>query len=165
MIKNVLIGLLLVLLSAGLVLLYMKNSRLEPAPQHDTDESASLEGREDDEGHPNHEEGHTEQGSSEIYGTWRSLDDAQSVITFHPDGSVTDIYGGGALVETGSYQLFEGVDNLPLDFPELATGLYLRQSFGGEDYYYEITELDKGYLELIFVSGRGNILRYERVSS
>lgn len=165
MIKNVLIGLLLVLLSLGLVLLYMKNSRPEPAPQRDADETVPLRDHEDDKSRPSHEGGRKEQSSFEIYGTWRSLDDAQSVITFHPDGSITDNYGGGALIETGSYQLFEGANNLPLDFPELKTGLYVRQSFGGEDYYYEIAELDEEYLELIFVSGRGNVLRYERISS
>lgn len=102
-----------------------------------------------------------------IVGSWQSLDDEQSVVVFQSNGEIQDIYAGGAVNEFGTYQIFDSANSLPPTEMERAlsvndTGPYLRQTFGDQDYYYVILELDSEDLSLSYLA-RGNTLKYRRV--
>lgn len=104
-----------------------------------------------------------------IVGEWQSLSDPQSVIAFYANGEVEDIYGGGAVSESGTYYIFESPSALPSEVAESLPGLesdaaYLRQTFGSADYYYAIIGLDTDSLSLIYLA-RGNTLEYRRLTT
>lgn len=106
-------------------------------------------------------------GQGLIVGSWQSLDDPQSVLHFQSNGEMQDIYSGGAVNELGTYQVFDSGNSLPTEITELgenidSAGVYLRQSFGPEDYYYLIDALDLNSLSLFYLP-RGNILEYRRI--
>lgn len=163
MVKNIIIGILVVLLCAAGALIVLD---WRGAEVRTSEEGPQVEAGDEE---PRVEESEVAEAEDEeapqvrLVGVWQSVDDPQSVITFEANGEVTDTYGGGVLVETGTYQLFESRSALPEDLGVTSEGPFLRQTFGEEDYYYEVSELSESVLELIHLSGRGNVLRYERL--
>jgi hypothetical protein len=164
MIKNILIVILFILLVvAGFFI--VRERRVETETEGAERESEGLENviEEEEEETPQVENPEETDARTLLVGTWRSLDDPQSTLVFHSNGEITDSYGGGVLNETGSYQLFEEGAHLRLDTPIRPEGMVLRQTFGDEEYYYEIIELSAESLELGYLTRGGLTLRYERL--
>lgn len=103
-----------------------------------------------------------------IVGAWQSVQDEQSVVVFEASGEMQDIYAGGAVNERGTYQIFDSPNTFPAEEAGLALSIaegayYLRQTFGSENYYYAVLELDEETLILSYLL-RGNILEYKKIS-
>jgi len=163
--KNVLIIVLGTLLVGALVFIFLDQwSRAKVVPPAKTIETTN-----DTEGVVNkttsNKKDTTKISEASIVGAWQSKDDPQSEITFTKDGEVVDIYGGGVIHETGNYQIFKSPSDLPEGVRAVADGPFLRETFGSDEYYYEIDELSDSSLVLIFISGKGNTLRYVRVGA
>lgn len=159
----------LLLVAVAVIVLQNISIPKEIKPNHLVEETAGVT---PEEGTPpsEKEDGVDETSVSDlIIGEWQSLSDPQSVIAFYANGEVEDIYGGGAVSESGTYYIFESPSALPSEVAESLPGLesdaaYLRQTFGSADYYYAIIGLDTDSLSLIYLA-RGNTLEYRRLTT
>ncbi|MEX0909661.1 MAG: hypothetical protein WDZ75_00020 [Candidatus Paceibacterota bacterium] len=166
MVKNAIIGLLLTLLVVALFLIVQDIRGNEVSVQ---EQSVHREVEDREEGSSENETGAIQEDASEetatlLIGVWQSLDDPQSTLIFHRNGEITDSYGGGVVEEKGNYQLFSSSANFEIAAVQNPNSMILRQSFGTEEYYYEIIEISEDLLEIVFLTGDGSVLRYERLS-
>jgi hypothetical protein len=98
-------------------------------------------------------------------GKWQSADDAKFTREFREDGTMTDMYEGNAdATMTGSWSQVVDVTAEPFEFPAVGGATFLKIVLGGDTMYASIsadTTADK--LVLINLSGRGNILTFNRM--
>lgn len=146
-----------------------KDKKDSSDPQNTVDETVldANDSEEREEGSEKEEELTVNRAERLIIGSWQSEDDELSVVHFNADGEVHDVYAGGAVSESGTYQIFDSLDFLNEEERELAlnlesSGIFLRQTFGQENYDYVILKMDVDTLELSYLS-RGNTLRYKKV--
>jgi hypothetical protein len=161
--KNVVIGLLLTLLVVvGFII--VRDERNSPAREDVSGGEPRVKITEEEVVETFQSEGFDENDfNSLLFGVWQSVDDSQNTIAFYANGEMTDSYGGGAINEMGTYQLFRNSTNLLIDGIQNQQSMVLRQTFGTEEYYYEVETLSEDLLELIFVRD-GSVVRYERMS-
>lgn len=167
MIKNIVIGFLSILLiTAGIFILNDRRQNRQNARELSNSVMTENTDSENTKDTPKPETtAQTKKKTPQelIVGGWQSTDDSQSIITFESNGEVTDVYGGGVVHEAGTYQIFENQESLPRNLLPVQGDLFLRESFGKEDYYYTISELNSGILRLLYISGNGSILNYRRL--
>lgn len=162
--KNLLIGILLFLLfiAGGFIVRDIQKENIKNA----TDTEGPVVGQSAEVAVPTDTE--VNQSAEEqvsIVGQWHNNDDPQSTLTFQADGSLVDVYGGGAIREAGSYDYVDSVNDLPFDAEYDSGATFLRQTFANESYYYEVLLLDSTSLELLPLSGSARILKYTRADS
>lgn len=101
-----------------------------------------------------------------LVGTWRSTQDPKFVREFRADGTVTDSYEGvPSATETGTYASVDASrTKLPVPASALEGMSAIAISFSGEDpLYFSIFTLTDTSLEMIYLSGMGNILSFTKV--
>ena len=98
-------------------------------------------------------------------GKWKSTEDAKFTREFREDGTVTDMYeGDAAATMTGTWSQVVDISAEPFEFPAVGGATFLKLVLGGDTLYFAVstdTTVDK--LVLINLSGRGNILTFNRM--
>ncbi|OGG50346.1 hypothetical protein A2704_05370 [Candidatus Kaiserbacteria bacterium RIFCSPHIGHO2_01_FULL_54_36b] len=98
-------------------------------------------------------------------GKWQSADDAKFTREFREDSTVTDMYeGDAAATMTGTWSQVVDISAEPFEFPAVGGATFLKLVLGGDTLYFAVstdTTVDK--LVLINLSGRGNILTFNRM--
>lgn len=103
-----------------------------------------------------------------MVGTWRSKDDAKFSREFKADGTVVDRYEGDAsATQIGTYTAVdtaaEAVPGVPA--ANLAGAMVIKVLWQNDPQpmYFSISSITEVELSMINLSGRGNILSFERV--
>jgi len=165
MVKNLLIGFLVVLLIVAGIFIVRDLVREDAEMTESVEEAEVIENRETETPAANTEETLQPEEEAQIIGHWQKDDDPQNTLTFQADGALIDSYGGGAIYETGTYNFVDSTNDLPPDAQYDAKATYLRQAFGNQSYYYKVLVLDRDSLEFLPLSGETRILKYIRVDS
>ncbi|MDP2649018.1 MAG: hypothetical protein U1D26_02050 [Patescibacteria group bacterium] len=107
-----------------------------------------------------------EKTQAALVGTWRSTQDPKFVREFRADGTVTDSYEGepsatsvGTYASVGASQTdlqipasaLEGMSIIAIEFPDTGT------------LYFAVATLTDTSLEMIYISGMGNVLSFTKV--
>lgn len=102
-----------------------------------------------------------DQLKANIVGTWESVDDANSIVTYNNNGTFRSLYDG-AEMQNGTWEMFtlDGADGGPAgNFIRIHNDL---DTTGGEDVELAVVEAAGDTLTLSLL-GRGNTLEYRRV--
>ncbi len=91
-----------------------------------------------------------------IIGKWESVEDEKYILLFEENGSFSDTYDG-ELIGSGSWELEEVFGEFDITF-------HLHKELDGEEYEYEVLNIDDNNLVLLYL-GRGNILEYVRLNN
>ncbi len=91
-----------------------------------------------------------------IIGTWESVEDEKYILLFEESGSFSDTYDS-EFIGSGSWELEEV-------FGEFDVTFYLHKELDGEEYDYEVLNIDDNNLVLLYL-GRGNILEYVKLNN
>ncbi|MDZ7726272.1 MAG: hypothetical protein U5L75_01690 [Candidatus Campbellbacteria bacterium] len=175
--KNLIITVLAILLFLAVVyiVLIFNLSGTFCGVQVETDKYSLIANREQVEGEgldPESEESsgardHVSQNSQNdlkenIIGSWRDAQNEQSITSFEASGTFRFVYSGGAIQETGTYQIFADASVVPEELPNIS-GPVLRQSVGGNHTYYEILEITKDNMMLVDLND-GRTYEFEKVN-
>lgn len=82
-----------------------------------------------------------ERVDEELVGTWRATGETEYIVDFMSDGTLRYSYASGAAIEEGTYDTYNGLDELPERVREEARQyekdtVFLREAFGSNEYYF-----------------------------
>lgn len=94
-----------------------------------------------------------------LMGSWVSLDDDKYVISFEGD-KVKESYDS-ASVEESSFILTDSIEG---DYGDYSNkGLFLTKTSGEDVFKFRILDLDDTTLEMVYLDGTGELLRFGRL--
>lgn len=153
MIKNVFTIIILVALG---IMLFMQFRGAESEKENDIRSNDERTGdmqvpfKNEQSEHEAEEQVESESGQAigeRIHASWQSEDEQGRVVTYRSDGTVSDSYANGAVVEQGTFTVYEDIENIPTDVlgereRDERTEAFLREVFDSEEYFYAIESIN-----------------------
>ena len=102
--------------------------------------------------------------NSLIAGRWQSEEDSNFVREFKADGTAIDYYDEQPAPSqtNGSWKLFSSSNPEQVAFPIRENEVYLKMTFGKENYHFAVLAVTPEKLELMYME-RGGILQFARL--